>query len=64
MLETRRGLYCDEAGGGRTGDFERVAGDIERAMIETLPALGWRQLSRAREGRPRIPPIQRDPARP
>ena len=42
MIETRRGLYCDEASGRRTGDFDRVAADIERAMSETLPALGWR----------------------
>ena len=41
MIETRRGLYCDEASGRRTGDFERVAADIERAMTETLQALGW-----------------------
>jgi len=41
MIETRRGLYCDEASGRRNGGFDRVAADIERAMTETLQALGW-----------------------
>jgi hypothetical protein len=41
MIETQRGLYCEEASGHRSGDFERVAVDIERAVTETLRALGW-----------------------
>ncbi len=46
MLETRRGLYCDEATGEPLPDFDRVASAIERGVRRALEAAGLRQAGR------------------
>ncbi len=41
MIEVRRGLYCDEATGERSGGFEATRGMVERAVRAGLEAIRW-----------------------
>jgi N-formylglutamate deformylase len=43
MIETRRGLYCDESTGERAQGLGRVAADMRCAVSEALRAAGWMQ---------------------